>query len=377
MSNTPEKPIYTIRIKGKTAHLSIDGEIRKPAKAGEVCCVALIDEAISKGCINAEYFINTHGGNSFYANEIVNANAKFTGTVNAELGALCASAGTYIACSVSGKVRMPKNGNYMFHKPMGNPQGNYDEIMAAAKLLKNVEDNYAAVYSARTGKTLTEINEMWAHDYWMSAQEAKTLGFVDDIIGETVIDEVIIAMYETLATAPKVVATATIPQKENHNSKDMDIQVMAKAIGLSATATEAEVIAEISNLKKDNTQKYSIIADLEAKLKENTQAQVKALVDGAVNDNKITDGERATWTALAEKDLPGTTKALAGIRPYVSASSKVNNGGVEGADKHEGWTWEDYQEKDTKALEVMAKTNTEKYNALKADFAKRKRQEKA
>lgn len=363
-----------MRIEGDTAYISIRGIIAKPdAEKDEVGCVDYIEDAVAQGVENAELYINTKGGDVFYANDIVNALKKFKGTVNAELGALCASAGTYIASAVNGEVGMPANGHYMWHKPSGGVEGTYDEVIAGAKLIKNCENNYVAVYVKRTGKTAEEITAMWANDCWMSAQEAKAMGFIDTIIGEADIDAQIVEMFASIKNAPKVVATTApkTPPKETINpKKEMDIKVLAKAAGLDDTASEVQVIAAISELKKDNTAKDDKIKDLEATIKTTTENQVKTLVEAAIKDNKIAEADRKVWEDLAHKDLAGATTAIAKMHPYVSASSQINNGGKVEDDKYKGWTWKDYQEKDPKALEVLSKTDPDKVTALKEAHAK-------
>src|SRR5690349_11118562 len=97
---------------------------------------AKLDALIAAGILNAIVYINSGGGDCFQANEIANEIMRFKGNIDGQLGALCASAASYIACKCT-SVTAAKNCQYMIHKPMWGIQGNADEIKAGLKLLEN------------------------------------------------------------------------------------------------------------------------------------------------------------------------------------------------------------------------------------------------
>jgi ATP-dependent Clp protease protease subunit len=126
------------------------------------------------------------------------------GNVTAELSAFVASSATLISLGAK-KVRMNENSFYLIHKAMNwvDEWGsmNEDEIDALiAKLeiqkqqLAKVTLQLAKMYVKKTGKTLDEIISLMKQQTWLTADEAKNWGFVDEIF----IPEVAINYLENL-----------------------------------------------------------------------------------------------------------------------------------------------------------------------------------
>jgi ATP-dependent protease ClpP protease subunit len=113
------------------------------------------------------------------------------GNVTAELSAFVASSATLISLGAK-TVRMNENSFYLIHKAMNwvDEWGsmNEDEIDALiAKLeiqkqqLAKVTLQLAKMYVKKTGKSLDEIINLMKQQTWLTADEAKTWGFVDEI----------------------------------------------------------------------------------------------------------------------------------------------------------------------------------------------------
>lgn len=113
------------------------------------------------------------------------------GNVTAELSAFVASSATLISLGAK-TVRMNENSFYLIHKAMNwvDEWGsmNEDEIDALiAKLetqkqqLAKVTLQLAKMYVKKTGKTLDEITSLMKQQTWLTADEAKNWGFVDEV----------------------------------------------------------------------------------------------------------------------------------------------------------------------------------------------------
>lgn len=111
--------------------------------------------------------------------------------VTAELSAFVASSATLISLGAK-TVRMNENSFYLIHKAMNwvDEWGsmNEDEIYALiAKLetqkqqLAKVTLQLAKMYVKKTGKTLDEITSLMKQQTWLTADEAKNWGFVDEV----------------------------------------------------------------------------------------------------------------------------------------------------------------------------------------------------
>jgi len=73
---------------------------------------------------------------------------------------------------------------FMIHNPRSGVEGTADEMIQGANELIKIEDEMAQVYSQKTGIPIDKIKEMMSKETYLTAQEAKTLGFVDEVVGE-------------------------------------------------------------------------------------------------------------------------------------------------------------------------------------------------
>lgn len=122
--------------------------------------------------------ITSPGGDAFAALSIYNLlKGK---NVTTEILGLCASAATLIACA--GKtIRMASNGLYMIHSPSVLLFNQYDKqaIEKLGTTMDKVEESILQVYRSRVKDFAMPSEELW-----LNAQEAKALGFIDEITGD-------------------------------------------------------------------------------------------------------------------------------------------------------------------------------------------------
>jgi len=118
------------------------------------------------------------------------------GNVTAELSAFVASSATLISLGAK-IVRMNENSFYLIHKAMNwvDEWGtmNEDEIESLiAKLeaqkqqLAKITLQLAKMYVRKTGKKLDQITGLMKQETWLTAEEAKTWGFVDEVFAPEV-----------------------------------------------------------------------------------------------------------------------------------------------------------------------------------------------
>jgi len=122
--------------------------------------------------------VNSSGGEVFSALSIFNLLKPKAVTV--EILGLCASAATIIAMA-GAKVKMAANALMMFHAPKTLLIDYYDKknLDKLSTTLEKVEESILQAYQGRVPNFV-----MPEDDLWLSAQEAKSLGFVDEIIDE-------------------------------------------------------------------------------------------------------------------------------------------------------------------------------------------------
>jgi ATP-dependent Clp protease, protease subunit len=94
----------------------------------------------------------------------------------ASMGAVLLSAGT------KGKRFVLPNSRVMIHQPWGGAQGAAADISIQAKEILKSRDRLNEILAHHTGQALAKIEKDTDRDYFMSAQEAKDYGLVDEVI---------------------------------------------------------------------------------------------------------------------------------------------------------------------------------------------------
>ena len=98
---------------------------------------------------------------------------------------LAASMAAVILCSGSkGKRRALRRSRTMIHQPMS--YGGYvqqaSDMEIEAKEMNSIKKELYEIISERTGQNYDRVHKDGDRDYWMSAQDAKKYGMIDDII---------------------------------------------------------------------------------------------------------------------------------------------------------------------------------------------------
>ncbi len=94
----------------------------------------------------------------------------------ASMGAFLLTAGT------KGKRYALPNAEVMIHQPLGGAQGQATEIEIAAKRILFLRDKLNGIMAERTGQPLEVIARDTDRDNFMTAQQAKEYGLIDNII---------------------------------------------------------------------------------------------------------------------------------------------------------------------------------------------------
>ena len=92
------------------------------------------------------------------------------------MGALLLSAGA------KGKRFALPNSRLMIHQPWGGIQGAAEDISRHAKEILRLRDKINEILATHTGQSLERIQKDTDRDYFMSAQEAKEYGLIDEVI---------------------------------------------------------------------------------------------------------------------------------------------------------------------------------------------------
>jgi ATP-dependent Clp protease protease subunit len=130
-----------------------------------------------------EVEINSGGGSVFAGSEIYTALKSYSGNVTVKIVGLAASAASVIAMA-GNKVMMSPTAQIMIHNVSSRASGDYRDMEHTAEVLRNANDTIANAYRIKTGKTQEKLLALMDHETWMTAEKAKELGFIDEIMFE-------------------------------------------------------------------------------------------------------------------------------------------------------------------------------------------------
>jgi len=107
--------------------------------------------------------------------------------IKPEVSTICvgmaASMGAFLlAAGQKGKRYALPNSEIMIHQPLGGFKGQATDIDIHAKRILKIKETLNEILSERTGKPLDKIKQDVERDYFMSADEAKEYGLVDEVI---------------------------------------------------------------------------------------------------------------------------------------------------------------------------------------------------
>ena len=98
---------------------------------------------------------------------------------------MAASMGAFLlAAGAKGKRFSLPNSKIMIHQPLGGTQGQATDIEIHAKDILKTREQLNKILAERTGQSLEKIERDTERDYFLSADEAKDYGLVDQVIAK-------------------------------------------------------------------------------------------------------------------------------------------------------------------------------------------------
>jgi ATP-dependent Clp protease protease subunit len=98
------------------------------------------------------------------------------------LGLAASMGAVLLTAGATGKRYCLPNAKVMIHQPLGGAQGQASDIEIATKEMVKTRDQLNGILAKHTGKPVDQIVKDTDRNHWMTAEEAKAYGLVDEII---------------------------------------------------------------------------------------------------------------------------------------------------------------------------------------------------
>ena len=130
-----------------------------------------------------QLYINSPGGSVTAGMAIYDTMQYIKCDVSTVCIGMAASMGAFLLSGgAKGKRFALPNAEIMIHQPLGGAQGQATEIQIAAEHILKTRQKLNTILAENTGQSLEKIQADTERDNFMSAQEAKEYGLVDEVI---------------------------------------------------------------------------------------------------------------------------------------------------------------------------------------------------
>ena len=171
--------IYSRLLKDRIIFL---GEEINDAVASTVVAQLLFLESEDPGK-DIHMYINSPGGSVTAGMAIYDTMNSVKCDVSTTCIGMAASMGAFLLSSgAKGKRYALPNAEVMIHQPLGGAQGQATEIQIAAEHILKTKKKLNQILADNAGKPVEEVEKDTDRDNWLSADEAKEYGLIDEVI---------------------------------------------------------------------------------------------------------------------------------------------------------------------------------------------------
>lgn len=130
-----------------------------------------------------QIYINSPGGSVYAGLGIYDTMQIIQPDVATICTGMAASMGAVLMCAgVKGKRTALKHARVMIHQPMGGAQGQATDIEITAREIQKLKKELYEIIANHSGQTYEQVWKDSDRDYWMTAEEAKVYGMVDEVL---------------------------------------------------------------------------------------------------------------------------------------------------------------------------------------------------
>lgn len=130
-----------------------------------------------------QIYMNTPGGMVYAGLGIYDTMQIVAPEIATICTGMAASMGAVLLCSgTKGKRTALKHSRILIHQPMGGAQGQASDIEITAKEMQKIKKELYEIISKHSGQDYKKIWRDADRDYWMTAEEARDYGMIDEVL---------------------------------------------------------------------------------------------------------------------------------------------------------------------------------------------------
>jgi len=134
-----------------------------------------------------QIYLNTPGGSVYAGLGIYDTMQYIAPDVATICTGIAASMGAVLLCAGAPKKRTAlKHSRILIHQPMGGAQGQASDIEITAREILKLRAELYDIIALHSGQSFEKVEKDSDRDYWMTAEEAKTYGMIDEVLFKNV-----------------------------------------------------------------------------------------------------------------------------------------------------------------------------------------------
>lgn len=130
-----------------------------------------------------QIYVNSPGG-SVYAGLGIYDTMQYIGPDVATIctGMAASMAAVLMCAGTKGKRTALKHARIMIHQPMGGAEGQASDIEITAREIQKLKKELYEIIAFHSGKPYDDVWKDSDRDYWMTAEESKAYGMIDEVL---------------------------------------------------------------------------------------------------------------------------------------------------------------------------------------------------
>lgn len=130
-----------------------------------------------------QIYLNTPGGSVYAGLGIYDTMQYISSDIATICTGMAASMGAILlAAGTKGKRSALPHSRIMIHQPMGAAEGQASDIEITAREILKLRKELYEILALHTGNSYEKISKDSDRDYWMTSQEAKEYGIIDEVL---------------------------------------------------------------------------------------------------------------------------------------------------------------------------------------------------